>query len=448
MADETTMINGQVSEDRTVNIAGDDSADSEPKVSQLSQKITALEQEKQELVHENEIIKDRIEKLKESVNKSNAENEDLKNEIEKLGSENKAMQSVVGRAAELEAEVSRLQHDLISAMSDLEETNKEASEWKNKVENLENGKTESSVKLDAIKNERDLLIAKLESVEVRELEKEEEIKGLQRKIEQLKFETMEKVEALELKVEEKERMISMLEEKQKEIDGEVNGKTDIVEEDRGSAVVEETGKGNFIGGFEWPVVAVSLVSAVAVAGVITKKRVELGGVGGVGGGEDLNATFTGGNKQKQNKHELATNSPQQNVSEDQIGHSSLSKKKSALLVLLDLQIAVKRCQSTKMLLSQTNSPPNCIKSSACAGSVMPISGAAMDAMTSRHEIGSPSPHLTCHWRKHRRLQLSTSFPPTFLPSSTQLPQDNQELRYFLTLKPFLCIQNITNNILA
>lgn len=276
MADETTMINGQVSEDRTVNIAGDDSADSEPKVSQLSQKITALEQEKQELVHENEIIKDRIEKLKESVNKSNAENEDLKNEIEKLGSENKAMQSVVGRAAELEAEVSRLQHDLISAMSDLEETNKEASEWKNKVENLENGKTESSVKLDAIKNERDLLIAKLESVEVRELEKEEEIKGLQRKIEQLKFETMEKVEALELKVEEKERMISMLEEKQKEIDGEVNGKTDIVEEDRGSAVVEETGKGNFIGGFEWPVVAVSLVSAVAVAGVVcylhAKKR--------------------------------------------------------------------------------------------------------------------------------------------------------------------------------
>ncbi|XP_027170641.1 peroxisomal and mitochondrial division factor 2-like [Coffea eugenioides] len=274
MADDSNMVNGEFVDAQTVDIAGEEISGYESKVAELSEMIEALEKEKQQVVYENKTVNDRIEKMKESMKHLSSENEELKGQVEKLGSESKALQSVAARAGELEGEVSRLQHDLISAMSDLDEANSDVSKWKTKVESLENGATEKSIKLDAVISERDLLIGKVEDLKAKVGEKEKEIKVLEGRIEELKLaasereELLRKVRELEGKLEEKERVINGLEVKQREVDGLENGKVAVVEEDVGSVVEgrEKNCAARLKG--EWPVVAVSAVSAVALTGVL------------------------------------------------------------------------------------------------------------------------------------------------------------------------------------
>lgn len=274
MADDSKMMNGEFVDAETVDIAGDDTSSYESKVAELSEMIEALEREKQQVVYENKTANDRAEKMKESMKHLSSENEELKVQVEKLGSENKALHSVAARAGELEGEVSRLQHDLISAMSDLEEANRDVSEWKKRVDSLENGPAENAIMLDVIISERDFLIGKVEDLKATVGEKEREIKVLEGRIEELKSavsekeELLRKVRELEGKLEEKERVINGLEVKQREVDGLVNGKAAEEEEDVGSVVEGREKNCAARLKVEWPVVAVSAVSAVALTGVL------------------------------------------------------------------------------------------------------------------------------------------------------------------------------------
>lgn len=106
MAEETTInggksedamaIKGADSEDRVVNIAGDETVESEPKLGELSMKIAALEEENKQLIHPSiEKLKDEIKKSKETVNKSNSGNEDLKSKIVKLEDETRSLHNKV-----------------------------------------------------------------------------------------------------------------------------------------------------------------------------------------------------------------------------------------------------------------------------------------------------------------------------------------------------------------
>ncbi|KAL0286282.1 UNVERIFIED_CONTAM: hypothetical protein Sangu_2740800 [Sesamum angustifolium] len=114
--EDGTSVEGEVSNDRTVEIAADEASS---KISELKERITDLEDENGTIIRENKEYKQKIEELKSSVRDLSAENVNLKMQVNKVLSENKASQVVVSRAAELETEVSRLQHDLAAATSDL-----------------------------------------------------------------------------------------------------------------------------------------------------------------------------------------------------------------------------------------------------------------------------------------------------------------------------------------
>ncbi|KAL2466671.1 Peroxisomal and mitochondrial division factor 2 [Abeliophyllum distichum] len=281
MADET-MINGEYSDDRMVEITEDESSSS--KISGLSQKLAGLEQENNKMTAENKKYKERIEELTASVKDSDAKNVELTKQVESAESESKALGAVAARAAELEAEVSQLQHDLVSAMSDLQESNVELSEVKRDLEEMKGRDKEKDVKLAAIEKERDLFVVKVKELEENksdfrnEMEgKEKEIRSLKKKVEELeavvvKNEGLEKLKnELEKKVDEMEGKIRLLESK---LDEEEKVKERLIMEGVNGGINRETvvdgEKKGLIGNLkerDWTVVVGSAVGAVSVLGV-------------------------------------------------------------------------------------------------------------------------------------------------------------------------------------
>ncbi|KAL7000683.1 hypothetical protein U1Q18_001836 [Sarracenia purpurea var. burkii] len=172
MADEMAMINGVASHgsDQTAQITGNDDREeefvdfdeSDSKVSGLMQKIEAMEQEKRELIHENDVVKDRIQKLKQEIARLGSDNAELKREIERSEADKKTLESIAARAAELETELSRTQHDLITSMTEVEEANKEVSELKKLVEELKISDSEKGSKVEVLEKERNLLLERLD----------------------------------------------------------------------------------------------------------------------------------------------------------------------------------------------------------------------------------------------------------------------------------------------
>ncbi|XP_050228399.1 peroxisomal and mitochondrial division factor 2-like [Mercurialis annua] len=116
-------------------------------------------------------------KLKQRIESLESENENLTAEIESLKlskseSEQQAkyLEVVAKRASELETEVSRLQHDLVSAMSEGEEANNEVKELK-KVIGIKEGEIEE-IKKEKIEIEKKVreLERKIGVLEMKEIE--------------------------------------------------------------------------------------------------------------------------------------------------------------------------------------------------------------------------------------------------------------------------------------
>lgn len=276
MADET-MINGEFSDAQSVEITGDDDS---TKISGLTQQISDLERENGKIIRQNEDYKQKIEELKASVEELISENAERKKEVEELQSENRILGSVAARAAELEAEVSRLQHDLVSAMSDLQESTGEISDLKRGLEGVKERVKDKDFELDAMRKERDLLLAKVGKLEEDESSlrgesegKEKEIRVLKKNLEELEvvlesnkvLETLRsglektvekltgKISVLESSLDEKQKLITGFETKERAAEEKVNGEA----------------KG-LIGGMKeknWLLVGGSTVAAVAVMGV-------------------------------------------------------------------------------------------------------------------------------------------------------------------------------------
>ncbi|TXG54564.1 hypothetical protein EZV62_019820 [Acer yangbiense] len=153
--------------------------DQDSKAGDISRKLESLERENKEM-------KERITTLT----------------IEVDGSEEdkKLFDSIAARAVELETEVARLQHDLITAMSEGEEATHEVAELKKAI-------AEKGEKLDSVEKEVDAL--KKEKAEsekkVRELERKVgllEVKEIEEKSKKLRVE-----EEMREKIDEKDREI-------------------------------------------------------------------------------------------------------------------------------------------------------------------------------------------------------------------------------------------------
>ncbi|XP_062153193.1 peroxisomal and mitochondrial division factor 2 [Alnus glutinosa] len=310
MADEK-VING-VASDGVDDQTGerfydlDQRGDNDARVSDLAKKIESLEIEKLQLVHENTETKERIKKLTAEIEElkndyawKNEKLGEMENEIERSNEAKKALEVIAARAVELESEVLRLQHDLISAVSEGEEANKEVIELKREVESLKKEKLESEKRVRELERKVGVLEVKEieekskkvrieEEMRERIDEKEREIGGFRKKVEDLESliakkgvelekwmreklglealvrESEEKAKSVELKffglqkeVEEAEKVISGL--KEKAVDA-INGSVDGIR-----ARVGGENKGLNL---DWPVVAAGSTGAIAFAAAV------------------------------------------------------------------------------------------------------------------------------------------------------------------------------------
>ncbi|KAJ4729049.1 peroxisomal and mitochondrial division factor 2-like [Melia azedarach] len=174
---ESTVANGV--EDQTAENFFDPDQDNH--VTELTKEMESLELENQEM-------KERIKKLT----------------IEMEGSEEdkRVFESIAARAVELETEVSRLQHDLVTAMSEGEEATAEVAELKKVL-------AENGVKLEGLEKEVD-------GLKKDKAESEKKVRELERKVGLLEVREMEE-RSKRLRVE--EEMREKLDDKEKEISG-------------------------------------------------------------------------------------------------------------------------------------------------------------------------------------------------------------------------------------
>ncbi|EPS62247.1 hypothetical protein M569_12544 [Genlisea aurea] len=282
MADEQLLVNGEFSEDRSVEITGDDD-DASLKISELTQKIIDLERENREVSEETERYRQQVGKLRDALEELNTDNGELRGKLLKAESDNRSLQAVAAHAAALETEVSRLHHDLASAESDLHELEGLLKE----MEVAKEREHEKDAKLEALEKEREILSSQVRHLEaVRNSLKDEkdsqekEILGLKKSIEELQgaIETSKSLEKLKTELEntidnmkgeisilennliEKEELINGFEVKQRSV-GNGGDPSGFVESE----------KNGFIGnpGFQKHLIIVggSTVAAVAVMGI-------------------------------------------------------------------------------------------------------------------------------------------------------------------------------------
>ncbi|KAK4743650.1 hypothetical protein SAY87_009962 [Trapa incisa] len=207
----------------------------EAKVNEMVQKLESLEMERAGLVRVSDESKERVRELLDEIERVKSEEasrrekfDRMEREIELADEGKRAMESIVKRAVELETEVARLQHDLISAMSEGEENGKELAELRIVVEekgqkverleleleNLKTGRSESEMKVRDL--ERKIGVLEVKEIEGKseklrlERELEEKIREKEKKIIELKdkvegLEVVARKEALELEKLKKEK---------------------------------------------------------------------------------------------------------------------------------------------------------------------------------------------------------------------------------------------------
>ncbi|KAK7276773.1 hypothetical protein RIF29_17919 [Crotalaria pallida] len=121
-------------------------------------KIEALERERDRLASENAERKDEIKKLKAEIEGLRSDGVELREKVKEMEREverskdaEKAVEAIAARAADLETEVSRLQHDSISEMSAAEEARSEAAELRKVLKEKESRVGNLEKELDALK---------------------------------------------------------------------------------------------------------------------------------------------------------------------------------------------------------------------------------------------------------------------------------------------------------
>lgn len=222
MADEkiTNGISSDAIEDQKAEnfYEPDRHGDNDVKVLDLSRKIESLELEKLHLLHETSEAKERIKKLAAEIEELKIDEASMKRqlvemekEIEQSEEAKKVLEVISARAMELETEVSRLQHDLITAMSDGEEANKELIQLKRILE-------DKGVRVENLERQ-------VESLKQENVESEKRVRELERKIGVLEAKEIEEKskkvrieEEMREKIDEKDRQIGVFRKKAEDLE--------------------------------------------------------------------------------------------------------------------------------------------------------------------------------------------------------------------------------------
>ncbi|XP_022149757.1 peroxisomal and mitochondrial division factor 1 [Momordica charantia] len=210
MENENNVINGGALGDDQTPEDFFDVDQNDAKVAELNQKIEVLEREKFNLVEENKEFKEKIKKSSAEIEGLKSEDAALKERLKEMEKEiegskegnNKVLESVAARALELETEVARLQHDLISAMNGADEANAEVAELRRTL-------GEKGEKVAALEKE-------VEALKKERVESEKKVRELERKVGILE---VKEIEEKSKKVRVEEEMRDKVEEKEREITG-------------------------------------------------------------------------------------------------------------------------------------------------------------------------------------------------------------------------------------
>ncbi|XP_004491345.1 peroxisomal and mitochondrial division factor 2-like [Cicer arietinum] len=172
-------------------------------------KISALERVRDELLSENAEKKEQINKLTaelEELRSNGAEMrekiEEMQAEVERLQGSAKAAEVIAARAADLETQVARLQHDMITDMSSVDEMKKEADELK--------------VVLKEKESRVENLVREVEELKKVKLESEARLRDLEKKIGVLE---MKEIEERNKRIRVEEELRDKIGEKDREIEG-------------------------------------------------------------------------------------------------------------------------------------------------------------------------------------------------------------------------------------
>ncbi|KAL4352056.1 hypothetical protein GQ457_06G042540 [Hibiscus cannabinus] len=103
----------------------------EDKISELLNKIEALKTEKLKLANENRGMKEKMNKLSQEVH---TREEAMRQEIDDWDEDSSFLESIAARSADLEIEVTRLQHDLVTSIREVGEAKQEVIELKRGLE--------------------------------------------------------------------------------------------------------------------------------------------------------------------------------------------------------------------------------------------------------------------------------------------------------------------------
>ncbi|KAI4385075.1 hypothetical protein MLD38_003139 [Melastoma candidum] len=201
-----------------INGIGREAAHDDSRVVELRGQVKSLELEKAELARGNEEAEQKnhelvneIKRLKGEGDTMRAKIEEMRMEIELVEEGRRAMDSIMKRAVDLETEVSRLQHDLVSAMHEVEVVNKDAVKLRRtlaekekkvgglevEVETLKKGKSESESKARELERKVGDLAARESEWEREKVRSETELRGRLEDKEGLVSLYKKKVETLE-----------------------------------------------------------------------------------------------------------------------------------------------------------------------------------------------------------------------------------------------------------
>ncbi|KAJ4982359.1 hypothetical protein NE237_033196 [Protea cynaroides] len=249
------------------------------KVLELNRKIEVLEQENSGLIREKEESYERIKELMEEIEGFKTDGTELKDrleqrqmEIEQSSEEKKALQVVSAHAFELETQVSRLQHDLVSSMTESEEAAAEVRRLNNALEELKQSNLNKEAKVEELEKEKASLLERIER-EVGEMKKfkfeTEKLQKEKDEIEKLKSSLEEALKRSQEKVMETktvaDRLLNELEESEKLVKEfkELNLNCTATARELDAADAEKGSKGLLQ--LQWPTVVASTGTVAAAA---------------------------------------------------------------------------------------------------------------------------------------------------------------------------------------
>ncbi|XP_068665972.1 peroxisomal and mitochondrial division factor 1-like [Aristolochia californica] len=204
MEDEAKVNGAEAMDEPTANgVPGKDvGVEENDGAPNLKHKIEVLEEEKWEQSEKIKRMSLEIEGFKKNQSEMEERLEKMKKEVEQSDGDKRILESVAARAADLETEVARLQHDLVTSMSESHENAAELVELKSlcsgltrsnqekdsKIEDLEKTGAEMEIRIRTLEEKLSASDIQKRNIEEEATAKEEQIRYLTLKVDEMSIE--------------------------------------------------------------------------------------------------------------------------------------------------------------------------------------------------------------------------------------------------------------------